>query len=178
MKKQDLGDAVILDADANTVTSQYDDLATLPKEVVCCLLHSFVLRPSHLFGGSLKKKLGLGEGSKWLAYMLQNRISVGKTSKKEVGQWKVGRSIDWESKVKNVNNWSFGVFSKVSRLKKDLKAQQADRMKSINTFMGDGVAQAFLRALVSLIGKCVLSSYQAVCLRPELTLSVLKYNKC
>ncbi len=64
---------MILDADANTVTTQYDDLATLPKEVVCCSLYSFVLRPSHLFGGSLKKKTGLGEGSKW-----QNRISVGK----------------------------------------------------------------------------------------------------
>ncbi len=34
VRKQDLGDAVILDADANTVTTEYDDLATLPKEVV------------------------------------------------------------------------------------------------------------------------------------------------
>ena len=38
VRKQDLGDAVILDADANTVTTMYDDLATLPKEVVSCLL--------------------------------------------------------------------------------------------------------------------------------------------
>ena len=34
VRKQDLGDAVILDADANTVTTEYDDLSTLPKEVV------------------------------------------------------------------------------------------------------------------------------------------------
>lgn len=34
----ELGDAVILDADANKVTTEYDDLQTLPEEVVSCPL--------------------------------------------------------------------------------------------------------------------------------------------
>ena len=33
-RNSELGDAVILDADNNTVTSQYDDLSTLPSDVV------------------------------------------------------------------------------------------------------------------------------------------------
>ena len=46
--------------------------------------------------------------------------------------------------------YSFSVCYKVSSLKKHLKAQQADKMGS--QLMGDGVAKAFLKALVALIG--------------------------
>ena len=34
VRMSELGDAVILDADKNTVQSQYDDLSTLPSDVV------------------------------------------------------------------------------------------------------------------------------------------------
>ncbi|XP_074654474.1 DENN domain-containing protein 1A-like isoform X2 [Tubulanus polymorphus] len=71
--KMELGDAVVLDADNNTVTSEYDDLETLPPEIV-------------------------------------------------------------------------------SALKKSLKGQQTDKIKNQTTLCGDGVARAFLRALVALIG--------------------------
>ncbi|ELU17071.1 hypothetical protein CAPTEDRAFT_102631, partial [Capitella teleta] len=71
LRISELGDVVVLDADANTVHSEYDDLASLPSDVV-------------------------------------------------------------------------------SSLKKRLKAQQADKMSS--QIMGDGVAKAFLKALVALIG--------------------------
>ena len=33
-QKQELGDAVVLDADNNTVTTEYDDLGDLPPEIV------------------------------------------------------------------------------------------------------------------------------------------------
>lgn len=33
-RKQDLGDAVVLDVDANTISTEYDDLETLPDDVV------------------------------------------------------------------------------------------------------------------------------------------------
>ena len=31
---QELGDAIILNADTNTITTEYDDLATLPQDAV------------------------------------------------------------------------------------------------------------------------------------------------
>ena len=34
VKTMEIGDAVIIDADANTVTSEYDDLQTLPEDIV------------------------------------------------------------------------------------------------------------------------------------------------
>ena len=34
LKVSELGDVVVLDADANTVHSEYDDLASLPSDVV------------------------------------------------------------------------------------------------------------------------------------------------
>ena len=37
---QELGDAVILDCDTNTVTTEYDDLGDLPPEVVSEVLNT------------------------------------------------------------------------------------------------------------------------------------------
>ncbi|XP_064648788.1 uncharacterized protein LOC135500999 [Lineus longissimus] len=72
-KPMELGDVVILDADNNTVITEYDDLATLPPEIV-------------------------------------------------------------------------------SSLKKRLKGQQTDKIKTDSGLGGDGLARAFLKALVGLIG--------------------------
>ncbi|XP_013420108.1 DENN domain-containing protein 1A isoform X2 [Lingula anatina] len=71
-RKMELGDAVVLDADKNTIETEHDDIATLPPEIV-------------------------------------------------------------------------------SSLKKRLRSQQADKLKN-HMITGDGVARAFLKALVGLIG--------------------------
>ena len=34
MRKSELGDAVILDADTDTVTTEFDDVASMPSDVV------------------------------------------------------------------------------------------------------------------------------------------------
>ena len=34
MKREELGDAVILDADADVISSEYDDLADIPSDIV------------------------------------------------------------------------------------------------------------------------------------------------
>jgi hypothetical protein len=34
IRKQDLGDAVVLDVDANTISTEFNDLDTLPDDVV------------------------------------------------------------------------------------------------------------------------------------------------
>ena len=51
INRQDIGDIVILDADANTVESPFDDLNNLPSEVVSSLKKQLKNRPALLGEG-------------------------------------------------------------------------------------------------------------------------------
>lgn len=58
--------------------------------------------------------------------------------------------------MRSSHSWLLPSGYQVSSLKKRLKAQQSDKMSS--NLMGDGVARAFLKAMVALIGESCISS--------------------